>query len=244
MKTENPDSFVVENAYDLLGLYHETNKQYGFDDSDYVPEYITEKYEAKCNVGAKEFAVADMKKSVKENSFANFSKTRVSVRVYDKKAKEIADDVLEACVVLAQNAPSACNRQATHVHFVKDTKCFAEIEALQLGCKGFGVNASAFAFVTSDLRLYECAEVKLPVFDAGLFTMNLVYAFHSAGICSCVLNASFPADQNDRIKEIAGIPAGEMINGLLVLYSLDEEDVLRVPVSPRRDVNEICHIIR
>ena len=233
--TYDYDKFAVKNAYAVLKQYHAKNAEYGFDDSKYVPS-IGEEYTI--STGSKEINTSQ----VNGQNFSNIAKSRVSVRFFDEKGGNIDNQTLLNCVSLAQTAPNACNRQAIRVHITTSSEIITEIEDIQLGCKNFGRNASALIFITSDLELYELTEFKLPGFDAGLFTMNLIYSLQEEGILSCVLNASFPGKANKRIHELLGIPENEDIEGLLAIFKPECNITIRVPNSERLDVNTICTI--
>lgn len=237
----NHDLFAVENAISVLHEYHNSNQRYGFDDSDYL---VFPKFEQLLTIhgGTKKICLnSSLRNTFK--SFKDFSFSRVSVRMFDFPAEPIEIEEIKKCVAIAQNAPSACNRQAVRVHVVTDKSKFSSIERLQLGCKGFAQNASAFIFISNDLSLYESGEYKLPIFDAGIFTMNLVYSLLEHGIFSCILNASFPNDTNHEIYRLAGIHGNESINGLIAISRLSIPTELRVPVSARRSTEEICSFV-
>lgn len=236
---QNDDPFVYANAVALLGKYHQINEAMGFDDGDFVNLKYCQSGEL-LGIGVKEYDYDQVIKTIDSSQFAAFARSRSSVRVFDYKCKEIEDSVFYECIELAQTAPSACNRQSTRVHILKDESRYVDIERLQLGCKGFGRNASAFLFITADMSLYECAEVMLPIYDAGLFAMNLIYALHEKKIFACALNAAFPGETEPEVKRIVGIPENEMIVGLIAAYNVDTSRPVKVPVSMRRDPREIC----
>lgn len=235
------DNYVVECGCSVLQEYHKKNAQFQYDDSDYLDFSRLPQRTTYIMAGSKDYDVKDIYKKIEQFDFSSFSSLRSSVRLFDTPSLKISEDLLLQCIENAQNAPSACNRQSVRVHVLKKQSIFRQIEELQMGCKGFGRNADSFIFITNDLTLYECNEVKLPIFDAAVFTMNLAYALLDKGIFSCVLNASFPAPGAEKkIRNIVGIPKNEMINGLIALYQPKESEKILVPVSPRRNVVEIC----
>lgn len=242
LKCKDHDTFALENAISLLLLYHNYNLEYEFDDSSYLPverlqKMLTDIKYVEC--GVKKYDIADIKKEMQCFDFLKFEKLRSSVRVYDYKCKPINSEIFTDLINIAKYAPSACNRQAVKVHFFTDESQFERVEVLQRGSKGFLKNCSAIAFITADLSLYECSEYKLPIFDAGLFTMNLCYAIESKGMFSCVLNAYFSERDNKEIKRIVGIPDYEEINGIVAIYDIEDDKEIYVPISSRREAEEI-----
>lgn len=238
---QEKDNFAIDNAISVLNTYHNKNVQYGFDDSNYLVLN-------KLNRHANSFSLFPRKIEigVSNNDLITFSaiaKARHSVRLYETKGEKIDNELLHKVISLANTAPSACNRQATHVFAVTNKELFPSIEKIHKGCNGFGVTASAFLFITSDLSLYLSKESKLPIFDNGLFTMNLLYALKVYGIESCVLNATFPGDDSRKIHEVTGIPFSYEINGLVVAYKISTATSCLVASSPRRSSDEILTIL-
>ncbi len=239
------DKFVVENALQLIIKYHDMNKKLNYDDSAYVKKSILNVNHVSKSIdnGVKNYNLSNVFEIINKSNFSRFAQSRSSVRIYDYKCEKINRQVILECIRIAQTAPNACNRQAVRVHIVSNSEYFEEIERLQLGCKGFGKNVSLFAFISVDIGLYECSETELPCFDAGLFTMNLIYALHEKGLFSCVLNASFPGKADRRIREIANVSENEEIKGLLAVYKVDFTKSIKVPVSARRSAEDITFFI-
>ena len=235
----NIDQFAVDNAVNLLFLYHEMNRINGFDDSDYLDL-------STLNSNNKDLlSPYDLRElqSIDLQSFINIAEARHSVRCYETDGVDIDKEIFESVIKVANTAPSACNRQATKVYVVTDRSVFHRIEEIQIGCKGFGRHASAFLFVTSDLTLYSRNEEKLPIFDAGIYTMNLLYSLLAHGLYACTLNASFPGDDLMKIYEATGIPKDVAINGLIAVYKLDEHTKVKIAASPRRTASETLTIL-
>jgi hypothetical protein len=69
------------------------------------------------------------------NDFLAFSESRKSVRNFSEKPVEI-DRILEA-IKIAQNAPSACNRQPGRVKIISDQNMKVKALELQNGNRGF-----------------------------------------------------------------------------------------------------------
>lgn len=232
------DYFAIENAISILYLYHKTNEAFGFSDEDYVDTKLFEKYRIKrlepydLNICCK-FTPNEC-----EHIFSN----RHSVRIYNQDGEPVSNQVLNDVIELSNTAPSACNRQSIHVFAVTKRELFEEIENIHGGCKGFGRRVSCFLFVTSDLSLYSSNEVKLPIYDAGIYTMNLLYALQAYGLYACPLNASFPGE-SDTMHRLIGIPNNFDINGLIAVYNLKLGTKCKIAASPRRKANDVLTII-
>jgi len=239
---KNRDEFALANAISVLNEYHNSNFELGFDDSSYLSIPILTDTLSYGRAGSKAYSLTETN-NVGIFSFEQYSSNRTSVRLFDFPGERISRDEFLECIHIAQNAPSACNRQSARIHVVMNKSKFSEIERLQLGCRGFAQNASAFIFITNDLSLYENGEFKLPIFEAGVFTLNLVYALQEKNIYSCILNASFPNDVDYEIYRIAEIPVNESINGLIVVYKISSGITINIPSSLRRKPEEISNFI-
>ena len=241
------DTFAIDNAVSLLMQYHERNKEFSFDDSDYIPideikPLIKHRVYEAVSCGVKPINIGNVKKSSRKFNFEEFEHLRSSVRVFDTPCKPIDEKILGEVVDIAKFAPSACNRQAVRVHFVTARHFFPEIEKLQRGSTGFLRNCSAVAVITAELSLYEASEYKLPIFDAGLFTMNLCYTFESKGYFSCILNGYFSETDDQKLRKIVEMKTTEEIISIVAIYNIDDDQVLSVPISPRRDGIELYSI--
>lgn len=121
------------------------------------------------------------------NSFAEFAKSRHTCRHYSKEP--IAIERVIKCIRLAQTAPSACNRQSTHVYIIESEKGKEVVRKYQNGSRGFAEYADKFILLTTDQYAWDIRQEKSGFIDAGIFAMNLLYAFHEENICACTLNA-------------------------------------------------------
>lgn len=127
------------------------------------------------------------------NSFAKFAKSRHTCRHYSKESIDI--ERVKKCIQLAQTAPSACNRQSTKVHIIASKSAKDVILKYQNGSRGFGQDADKFILITADQNCWDVRQQKSAYIDAGIFTMNLLYALHEERICACTLNAHIYHDQ-------------------------------------------------
>lgn len=239
LKEKNLDKFAVINAISILYLYHKMNVEHGFWDEDYVNMKLFEDREIQTLVPYD----LDIQNSFAVEECENIFYKRHSVRLYDDDGDEVDNQLLLKAVELANTAPSACNRQATHIFAVKNKDLFEKIETLHGGCKGFGRHVSLFLFVTSDLSLYSSNEIKLPIYDAGIYTMNLLYALQAYELYACPLNASLPG-KSDQMHHLTGIPNNYDINGLIAVYKIKSENHCRIAASPRRNAKEVLSIIK
>lgn len=142
------------------------------------------------------------------DNFKDFAYSRHSCRWYSNK--EIDHDTLKKAISLAQTAPSACNRQSSRVYIIETEEKKHQVLQLQNGNRGFGHLANKILLITSDMRCWNYKTRTSAYIDAGIFTMNLLYALHYYKICACTLNAHLSISQLNQLQRIIGYSYSEM----------------------------------
>lgn len=241
IKLENPDNYIVSLAFSTLTLYNEKNLKLGMDvkDSITIP---TINAEPKLSTGVMLSNTVEYYRNVKD-SFENFCWSRKSIRLFDIKSEEISIDTVFKCVETATCSPSACNRQAVRVKIIINREKIASISKIQGGARGFGENAGAMLIITSDIRYYMSSERRLPMFDCGLFVMNLVYALHSNKIGTCILNGSLTKHQEVEMYKVITIQKYEMISSIILLAKIPEDFEFKTTNSCKKPVEDIIEVL-
>ncbi len=175
----------------------------------------------------------------KTSDFAMFSKQRRSVRWYSDE--RIDDSIIKDCISLAQNAPSACNRQSIKVYVVSTQSKKDAIFELQTGNRGFGHMADKIVLITSDQRCWNWRERSLAYIDAGIFAMNMLYAFHYNEINACPLNALMSIKNEKKLRKIINYSKTE-IPMLFISIGRAPEKFL-IPGSQRLKTETICQFV-
>lgn len=173
-----------------------------------------------------------------------FFRRRCSVRQFDPGPIDRA--CLERAVLLAQKTPSVCNRQSSRVRIYTEPDDMSEVLQHQDGNAGFGHEAGAVMIITSDLScFYKEGERNQGFVDGGMFAVSLVYALHSLGLCSCLLNWSKGPHDDRKLRRELGLPENEVVITLLAVGRLRETfTVAASPRRPLRDVLEWAHLPR
>lgn len=189
--------------------------------------------------GAKQLNMSrkDYFKCHNEN-FELFSKSRRSVRNF---AEAASPKLFESALELANNAPSACNRQAHKVRLVKDKSTIKSILSLQGGTRGFSHTIPELAIITIDYHLLGRYEEHDAFFNSGLFATNLMYALHYYKIGSVFLNWSVPNSKDRQLRRLIEIPANEVVT-VLFAFGQPSED-LKVCRSEKKSLNDTLIIM-
>lgn len=172
----------------------------------------------------------DQLSTIPPDSFLAFLKARHSIRDFQDKAVDA--DLLLRAAEMAQQSPSACNRQAGRAHCFTAPDQVRRVLSLQPGNRGFGDRAAAAVVITADVDAYSGAgERHQSVVDGALFAMTFVYGLHSLGLGSCMLAWAVSPSTDKALRKTANIPDNEEIIVLLAVGHIPEE--LRVPASIR-----------
>lgn len=175
----------------------------------------------------------------KRSDFAEFAKSRHSVRWYADTP--VDQEKLMAAISLAQTAPSACNRQATRVKIISSPELKKLCCTLQNGNRGFGDKADKWLLITSELGDWSHNYRFDPYLDAGIFTMNLLYALHYYGIVACTLNAHLSTEQRDKLQQKLGYLESEV--PVVFIAIGNPPDAFMVPKSRHLETEQIVQKI-
>lgn len=218
--------FATINAYKKFQSSHNVNT-----------DFIDEKYSTgsgSINAGI------EIHTSQRTTDFESIAKGRHSSR--DFADTVIENEIVEKIISTAQSAPSACNRQATHVYACVNRDKIQEIMNMHNGVRGFSRPGVIFA-ITGNLNLYLNEYERNTVFvDGGIFVMNLLYSIDSLGLASCPVIWGSEPDNDKKLSDLLGIPNNHKIIAL-VLAGKYPKDTYTAAVSPKRDTADILHII-
>ena len=164
--------------------------------------------------------------------FEKFSNSRHSVRHYGKQP--ISIDNIKAAIKLANNAPSACNRQPCRVYCISNKEKCSEILRLQGGNRGFGHLADKVLILTSDRSLFMYKEPFAAYVNGGIYLMNLSYSLHFHKIAHCILAWNPEPFKEKLLRNMLPIKESEAIICALSCGSLPDDEFL-LASSPRKN---------
>ena len=168
------------------------------------------------------------------DTILKFYKSRNSVR--DFSSVPLTKEELDKAIAIAQQSPSACNRQASRVYVVQDKNLIRNVMDNQLGDQGWCNNADTLFIVTSIASyfgsLYERDE---PFIDGGMFAMNLIMGLHAQGIASCCKMYIRHPKIDNTIRELITIPKDE-IPIILILAGHYPNHSVTSPISRRNEI--------
>lgn len=176
---------------------------------------------------------------VKNVDFEKFARSRRSLRYYSDKNVSM-DDLLDA-LRIAQTAPSACNRQSSRVKIIQSKEAKDYVLSIHNGTRGFGHLADKILLVTSDMASWAPDDRNMAFLDAGIYTMNLLYALHFKQICACPLNAGMESKLSKELHEKLNIPASEIPVCFITIGCAP--DKFMIATSERLKIEDVYTII-
>jgi nitroreductase len=192
-------------------------------------------WESEDDHGAKTYEDNDFSKGMLEDPEAFFL-SRYSLREY--RQAPVGAPLVERALSLAMKTPSVCNRQAWHVYHTDNQLVIRKALAHQLGNRGFGEQVPNLMIVTTDLKSFMPGQEHYQHWiDGGLFSMSLIYAFHSLGIASCCLNWSQSPGNDLKFRSAFNIRPNHTVIMMLAFGYPNVEN--NVCVSSRRPLGEI-----
>lgn len=152
----------------------------------------------------------------------------------------IAPERIREAIALAQQAPSQCNRQSTHVHAYQNPVQIRELLALQGGSRGFSGNVGNLFVVSSEICAWGGPGQRNQAYvDGALFAMCLMFACRGMGWGACPLNLAIDHRTESAIRRVGDIPDGQRLI-LMIAFGEPIAPQTRVAFSPRRPVSEIA----
>ena len=168
--------------------------------------------------------------------YLKFIKSRHSTRNYKNNTIKLED--IKAAVEMAKYSPSACNKQNIRLHFYPSGKMRDNVIKYSLGKGGLYLNGVNTFILTFDVNgLSGVGQRNQGYFNAGLFSMNLINAFHSLGIGTCFIQFSNSVKEEEKLKKLNDIPRNERIAVIIFAGYYDEKSIFTV--SQRKDVNDL-----
>lgn len=171
------------------------------------------------------------------NDFLDIVKWRNSCRSYDS-SKAVSDEAINNCLVAANNAPSACNRQPARWIIVKDERTRKELynRGILPGLpmpwiQDAPVIAVLCAKSNNIVHWFAPIFSKVPYYlvDCGIAGEHFVLAAAAQGLGTCWLGWINPKG----IKSVLGIPSGVQPIAMFTLgYPKEKRDAVeKLPLT-------------
>lgn len=176
-----------------------------------------------------------------EKKFKEFTFSRHSIR--DFSDEKIDEEVLKEVLKLAQQAPSACNRQSVHVYAIYNKDIIYKLVDLQNHQRGFADKANPLLVIAYEMQDWGAGEQWFGGYiDSGIYIMNLLYSLHYYKIAAIPLNWYATVENNNRLRDLLNLPKSHIPVAFVACgYPIEE---FKLVTSKRRNIEEIIHIIK
>jgi nitroreductase len=164
------------------------------------------------------------------------SMRRRSVRWY--LGKPVPREMVDRALEVANQAPSACNRQPFVYRIFDDPKVAQHLAAMPMGTKGFAEKLQAVVVLVGRLRAYPQARDRHAIYiDGALSAMSFMFALETLGLSSCPINWPDLELQDSLMAEAIGLDPDERVIMLIAYGWPDPEG--QVPYSAKKDHAQI-----
>jgi len=224
-------------AVNILAEYKQVHFDAGFElESDFLEKINT------LTKGLKNDFICQQIETTREAYFSDthsifkkFSASRHSLRNFAGKIEN--EDLINA-IEIAQNAPSACNRQPGRVHVVEKELLKQKVLEIQGGNSGFGSMADKVLIVTVETAGYRGLAERNGMFvDGGIYSMNLLYALHSYRIGACSLNWSSTPEKDILLRKT--IPISDSQTVIMMIACGSPPEKFKLAYSKRSSVDTV-----
>lgn len=175
----------------------------------------------------------------KDFDFEKFIESRHSIRMYEKRS--IAAEDIKSAVTIANQSPSACNRQPSNVYFSNSKETVEKIDQLITGSSGFKGETPNYLVVTTDRAKFMKEEQFQWYINGGIYLSYLTLALHSLGIGSCIMQWKAFYKTEQELKKLLGISSHEAI--IAIVGCGYYEDDTKCIYAQRKNADETLHIV-
>lgn len=173
--------------------------------------------------------------SNKSSELKDIIMRRHSIR--DFSTEIIEDRDIYEAVELANQCPSACNRQTTRI-YIADKNVVNGMKDWLVGIGGFAEKVNKFLIVTGRTSAFNAGEAYQYIVNAGIFVGYLSLCLTEKEIGNCVIQRPLLCPPTwIRFAKEWGIPSDEQIVCMVALGKSKKS--YKVPVSYRLSVEEI-----
>lgn len=178
--------------------------------------------------GTSLFNTSDLESFDKE-MIERFFCTRHSIR--DFSDSDINDELLSKALILAERAPSACNRQGVRAYVIGgDTLDSLASKLSDVG--GFIEKAKRLIVITGKVNAYRTNEINQYIVSSSIYAAYLSLTIHLYGMGSCIIQRPVIWTKSwDALRKQMNIDRDEQIVCMLAVGALKES--CKVPVSYR-----------
>lgn len=180
--------------------------------------------------------VRDFKNKITYDDMYELSRQRRSVRWFEQR--KVDRDLLDKAFLVANQSPSACNRQPFEFLVYDDAEMVKKISNCSIGMTGFKENVPGIIVLKGNLSAYFSERDRHIIYiDGGLAAMSFMFALETLGLSSCPINWPDVEKNEKKLANLLGLDKYERPI-MLIAYGYPNKDAL-VPYSEKKSLNNI-----
>lgn len=167
--------------------------------------------------------VIDVGKSklINSKNYADVITSRHSIRQFSDTL--IDEDILLKCFDMANQSPSACNRQPCRIYYTISDAGINLINKHFPSNKTFRDEFKGYIILTSRRNLFFGTEMFQWYINGGIYLANLVNALHYNNIGSCIMQWRAHNPVESKMKQELNIPNNEAIISIIGIGNYDND---------------------
>lgn len=147
-------------------------------------------------------------------------------------------DAIDTAMLVAREAPSACNRQPFSFRVFDDPEIVAAVSAIPMGTAGYAKNLPAIAVIVGDLSAFiDERDRHLIYTDGCLAAMSFILGLEAQGIASVCINWPDVVERDRRMAKLLNLSSHERVVMLVGFGFADPE--LLTPFSAKRRLTDL-----
>jgi nitroreductase len=226
----NSNDIQVNHAIGVIKEYIENHKNFTFDEELLSSINDLQKNSASVKSCKQVETNIDEYFEHTASKFSEFSSSRRSIRNFS--SEPIDPKKMKDALLLAQNTPSACNRQSVRTYTYTNSDKIQEILKVQGGNRGFGHLVDKLIVITAEISVFSNVGERNSAFvDGGMYAMNLLYALHSNKIGACTLNTANTPAKDKILAELCGTSKSEVF--ICMIACGIPAKSFKIPISKR-----------
>lgn len=167
-------------------------------------------------------------------SFESLVVQRRSVRWYEQKP--VPRELTDKALLLARQAPTACNRLPYEFRIFDDPQRAREVAGIPFGSAGYSENVPAVAVVVGKLESYFSPRDRHAIYiDGSLAAMQFMLALETLGLSSSVINWPDFEPLERKMQKRLGLKLTDRVVMLIAFGYADPEG--KVPYSAKKELD-------
>lgn len=177
-----------------------------------------------------------VKSSIGYEDLMKLAQQRRSVRWFEQK--KVPRELLDKAMMVARQAPTACNRLPYEFKIFNDPKLAQEVAGIPFGTTGYSHQVPAVVVVTGKLSSYFSPRDRHAIYvDSSLAAMSFIFALETLGLSSSVINWPDFEPLEMKMQKTLGLDVSDRVVMLIAVGYADPEG--GVPFSQKKDLDVI-----